>query len=171
MCAIEGFVLVHASNKVFLFNVLVFVLLRMYVAQCVAFAQNFISIFLWCNMLQTHPTIVQLSYSTFPLRSGVWSVVIVSDQPLLQPLLKKLINHYYKMWVQFTSPHSLDQWIHCFFSSPHSLQPVNSLKIQWNHLVYRDTFCCNECTHLHNHSGECVYDNECLCVLGWPSFF
>jgi hypothetical protein len=23
-------------------------------------------------------------------------------------------KHYYKMWVQFISPHSLDKWIHCF---------------------------------------------------------
>ncbi len=36
--------------------------------------------------------------------------------------------HYYKMWVQFISPCSLDQWIHYFFTSPHSLQPMNSLK-------------------------------------------
>jgi hypothetical protein len=53
--------------------------------------------------------------------------------------------HYYKMWVQFISPHSLSQWIHCFFASPSSLQPVNSLKIQWNHLTYKDTFCCSVC--------------------------
>ncbi len=46
------------------------------------------------------------------------------------------IYHYYKMWVQFISPCSLDQWIHCFFISLHSLQPVNSLKIQWNHLIW-----------------------------------
>ncbi len=39
-------------------------------------------------------------------------------------------THYYKMWVQFTSPHSL--------------QSVNSLKIKWNHLAYRDTFCCSD---------------------------
>lgn len=41
--------------------------------------------------------------------------------------------HYYKMWGQFTSPFSLDQWIHYFFTNPSSLQPVISLKIQWNH--------------------------------------
>ncbi len=52
--------------------------------------------------------------------------------------------HYYKMWVQFIGPHSLDQLIHCFFTIPHSLQLMNSLKIQWNHLVYRDTFCCSD---------------------------
>jgi hypothetical protein len=34
------------------------------------------------------------------------------------------------MWVQFTNPRSL--------------QLVNSLKIQWNHLAYKDTFCCSE---------------------------
>jgi hypothetical protein len=49
--------------------------------------------------------------------------------------------HYYKMWMQFSSPRSLDQWIHCFFTGPCSLQPMNSLKIQWNHLAYGDTFC------------------------------
>jgi len=47
------------------------------------------------------------------------------------------------MWVQFTSPYSLDQWIHYFFTGPGSLQPVNSLKIRWNHLTYKDTFSCN----------------------------
>jgi hypothetical protein len=36
-------------------------------------------------------------------------------------------GHYYKMWVQFISPYSLDQWIHYFFISPCSLQPMNSL--------------------------------------------
>jgi hypothetical protein len=49
----------------------------------------------------------------------------------------------YKMWVQFISLHSLYQWIHYFFTGPRSLQLVNSFKIQWNHLAYRDTFCCN----------------------------
>jgi hypothetical protein len=38
-------------------------------------------------------------------------------------------KNYYKMWVQFTSPYSPNQWIHCFFIGPHSLQLVNSLKI------------------------------------------
>jgi hypothetical protein len=38
-------------------------------------------------------------------------------------------NHYYKMWVQFISPRSLNQWIHYFFTSPHPLQLVNSFKI------------------------------------------
>jgi hypothetical protein len=47
-------------------------------------------------------------------------------------ILITISNHYYKMWVQFTSPCSLDQWIHCFFTNPRSLQPMNSLKIQWN---------------------------------------
>jgi len=31
----------------------------------------------------------------------------------------------------------------CIPTKSHSMGPVNSLKIQWNHLVYRDTFCCN----------------------------
>ncbi len=52
--------------------------------------------------------------------------------------------HYYKMWVQFISLRSLDQWIHWFFVGPCSLQLVNSLKIQWNHLAYKDAFCCND---------------------------
>jgi hypothetical protein len=42
--------------------------------------------------------------------------------------VKKLIIitiHYYKMWVQFT-------------------RLVNLLKIQWNHLAYKDTFCCSD---------------------------
>jgi len=36
--------------------------------------------------------------------------------------------HYYKMWVQFTSPHSIEEWICYFLSSPHSLQLMNWLK-------------------------------------------
>jgi hypothetical protein len=55
-------------------------------------------------------------------------------------------KHYYKMGVKFISPHSLDQWIHYFFIGPRSLQLVNSLKIQWNHLMYNNTFCCSERT-------------------------
>jgi hypothetical protein len=52
--------------------------------------------------------------------------------------------HYYKMWVQFISPHSLDQWIHCLFTHPRSLQPLNSLIIKWNHSASKDTFCCSD---------------------------
>jgi hypothetical protein len=48
------------------------------------------------------------------------------------------------MWVQFINPHSLDQWIHCFFIIHCSLQVINSFKIQWNHLAYMDTCCCSE---------------------------
>jgi hypothetical protein len=61
--------------------------------------------------------------------------------------LKVHVNliYYYKMWVQFTSPCSLGQWIHCFPSRSHSLWPMNSFNIQWNHLAYRDTFCCSLC--------------------------
>ncbi len=65
----------------------------------------------------------------------VWSLNVMS---------KNKSNHHYKIWVQFTSPHSLDRWIHCLFIGPCSLQPMNSLKIQWNHLTYRDTVCCSE---------------------------
>lgn len=46
MCVIEGFVLIHASHGGFLFNVLMLVLLWMQIAQCVAFAQKFKTIFL-----------------------------------------------------------------------------------------------------------------------------
>ncbi len=53
-------------------------------------------------------------------------------------------RHYYKMWVQFTNPHSLTQWIHYFSTSPHLLKLMKSLKIYWNHLAYKDIFCCNE---------------------------
>jgi hypothetical protein len=48
-------------------------------------------------------------------------------------------------------PRSLDQWIHYFFTGLGSLEPVNSLKIQWNHLRYRDTFCY---THTHTHNTK-----------------
>jgi hypothetical protein len=47
----------------------------------------------------------------------------------------KIQIHYYKMWVEFMNPRSIDQWIHCFFTGHHSLEPVNLPKIQWNHCV------------------------------------
>ncbi len=37
------------------------------------------------------------------------------------------------MWVQFISPHSLDEWIHCFSIGPCSLQLMNSLLFNWSH--------------------------------------
>ncbi len=49
-------------------------------------------------------------------------------------ILKKVLVHYYKMWVQITSPRSLDQLIHYFFTSPCSLQPMKSLSVQ-GHLL------------------------------------
>jgi hypothetical protein len=52
-------------------------------------------------------------------------------------ILKWLI--YYKTLVQFSSPHSLDQWIHYIPTRSCSLQQVNSLKIQWNHFAHMDT--------------------------------
>jgi hypothetical protein len=48
------------------------------------------------------------------------------------------------MWVKFTNPYSLNYWIHCIPIRFHSLQPMNSFKIQWNHLAYKVTFCCND---------------------------
>jgi hypothetical protein len=33
--------------------------------------------------------------------------------------------------------------MHCIPIMSHSLWLVNSLKIQWNHLAHRDTFCCS----------------------------
>jgi hypothetical protein len=54
--------------------------------------------------------------------------------------LPKKCLYYCKMWVKFTSPHSLDQWIHCVPTRSYSLWPMNSLKIQWNYLVYMETF-------------------------------
>jgi hypothetical protein len=43
--------------------------------------------------------------------------------------IKKMVTTVLQNVVQFTSPSSLDQWIHGFFTSPHSLQLMNSLKI------------------------------------------
>jgi hypothetical protein len=68
------------------------------------------------------------------------------------PLLQIYNLHYYKMLVQFISHHLLDYWIHCFFTDslsldqwihyffigPCSLQLVNSLEIQWNHLTFKE---------------------------------
>jgi len=51
--------------------------------------------------------------------------------------------HFYKMWVQFISPHFVNHWIHYILIRSCSLGPVNSLKIQWNHLAYRKAFCCS----------------------------
>jgi hypothetical protein len=71
------------------------------------------------------------------------------------------------MWVQFTSPCSLNQRIYCFFqlslfttTSEFTQNSVKSLsvhghllflmifKIQWNHLAYMDTFCSNAFTQV-----------------------
>ncbi len=35
-------------------------------------------------------------------------------------------NYYKMMWVQFTSPCSLDQGIHCFSTCPYLLEPIHS---------------------------------------------
>jgi hypothetical protein len=43
------------------------------------------------------------------------------------------------MWVRFISLYSLDQWIHYFFTSPLSLQLVNSLKIITNQVLPHNT--------------------------------
>jgi hypothetical protein len=40
-----------------------------------------------------------------------------------------LCHHYYKMWVQFTDPCSLDQWIHYFFTGLCSLQTFSLISI------------------------------------------
>jgi hypothetical protein len=48
------------------------------------------------------------------------------------------------MWVQFINPHSLNQWIHYSPTSPRLLRLMNSLKIYWNHLAYKDTICYSE---------------------------
>jgi hypothetical protein len=66
-------------------------------------------------------------------------------------------QHYYKMWVQFIGPRSLDQWIHYFPTKFCSLWPMNSLNIQWNHLTYMNIFYYNE---------EC-FEVVLLCVDGW----
>jgi hypothetical protein len=66
--------------------------------------------------------------------------ILLTSGDFILPISK----HYYKMWVQFTSPHSLGQWIHYFPIRSHSLWPMNSLNIQWNHLAYKDTFCYSE---------------------------
>jgi hypothetical protein len=60
-----------------------------------------------------------------------------------------------KMWMQFISPYSFGQWIHCFSTKSHLLWPLNQCihsfpnkspfnNDKWNHLWYRDTFCCGE---------------------------
>jgi hypothetical protein len=50
------------------------------------------------------------------------------------------------------------------------MRPINSLKIQWNHLVYRDAFCCSEkdmyTKHLEldfnlNLSPSCIVQMNC----------
>jgi hypothetical protein len=72
-------------------------------------------------------------------KSYVWICKDKEVNYVVEILLKCLCNKefykwhrtfdYYKMWVQFTSPHSLDQWIHYFSISPCLLKLVNSLKI------------------------------------------
>jgi hypothetical protein len=53
------------------------------------------------------------------------------DKGLSTQKEKKIVwcNQYYKMWVQFINPHSLDQWIHYYPTSPHLLRLANALKI------------------------------------------
>jgi hypothetical protein len=46
--------------------------------------------------------------------------------------------HYYKMWVQFISPYSVNQWIHCIPITSYSLQRMISLL---------DLILCNEWFH------------------------
>jgi hypothetical protein len=59
--------------------------------------------------------------SDFPIisrRDGWGGPLILSPFPLSSsPFLSRRDMHYYKMWVQFTSPHSLDEWIHCYPTS------------------------------------------------------
>jgi hypothetical protein len=49
--------------------------------------------------------------------------------PFMGLMIPTRFHHHYKMWVQFTNPHSLYQRIHCFPTSSHLLRLVNSLKI------------------------------------------
>jgi hypothetical protein len=65
ICAIKGFVLIQASNGIFPFDNLVFILLRMYASECVAFAHNYKERFLWCRTFQTHSMMVCLFHSIF----------------------------------------------------------------------------------------------------------
>jgi hypothetical protein len=91
-----------------------------------------------------NPYLIAWMFPTlFPFGIGVPKM---NNKPIklsLQTHVKHLM-HSYKMWVQFISPCSLDQQIHYFFTGPHSLQPMNSLKIQWNHLAYTKIFICSD---------------------------
>jgi hypothetical protein len=58
--------------------------------------------------------------------------------------LKKEKAHYYKIWVHFSGPCLVDQCTHYILTRFYSVRPVNSLKIQWNHLKYTHAFCCND---------------------------
>jgi hypothetical protein len=65
----------------------------------------------------------------------IWEVALGSTHPqLFAPTTTS--KHYHKTWVQFTSPHSLKQWIHCFFTSPHSLQQVR-IHSKFNEITWR----------------------------------
>jgi hypothetical protein len=40
-----------------------------------------------------------------------YAIILSNTQPPTPAICLTISNHYYKMWVQFTSPCSLDQWI------------------------------------------------------------
>jgi hypothetical protein len=92
------------------------------------------------------PFVVTINGGPFILASQtILHMCVTCPNPIMDViyffhLMVQLSKHYYKMWVQFISPHSLDQWIHYFPTKSCSLQIVNSLKIQWNHLAHKDTF-------------------------------
>jgi len=95
--------------------------------------------FISCDVFQTQPIngclpytwlgffhlsivgLLQFTYTTY------WSIHNLTYSPNVLYIF--FGNQYYKMWVHFTSPSSLDQWIHYFPSRSHSLQPINSLKM------------------------------------------
>jgi hypothetical protein len=54
--------------------------------------------------------------------------------------IQERVKIYYKMWVQFTGLFARSMNSHYFPTSPDSLCSLNSFKIQWNHLMCRDTF-------------------------------
>ncbi len=52
-------------------------------------------------------------------------------------------------------------WIHYIPIRSHSLRLMNSLKIQWNHLAYKDTFCWSE------FKNAWTLIHYCCCLHWW----
>jgi hypothetical protein len=114
-----------------------------------SYCPMFTSIMIWTNYKQiyyifTHFLVLQLVslVVVFFLVKYCYFLTKKLGNFVFLVLVQLIFYHYYKMWIQFISPHSMDWWIH-YLTNPHAMGLVNSLKIQWKHSMNKDTFCYN----------------------------